>query len=144
LLAWRRLRVTRRLLPLLRLLLLPRLALQAENLFVRRQVGLYREREVKPTRATPWTKLLLIVLSQLFDRRRALVIVKPETFLRWHRAGFQLFWRWQSRRRGRPPLPRDLGQLIRQMSQDNPTWGQKRIADEFLLKLGVRLSPRFP
>jgi hypothetical protein len=68
--------------------------------------------------------------SQWFDWRNALVVVKPETLIRWHRKGFRLFWRWQSRPVGRPRLPKDLQVLIRQMAQENPTWGEQHIANE--------------
>jgi hypothetical protein len=67
----------------------------------------------------------------------ALVIVKPETVIRWHRAGFRLFWRWKSRARGgRPKVPLEIRQLIRDMSLANPIWGAPRIHGE-LLKLGI-------
>jgi hypothetical protein len=67
----------------------------------------------------------------------ALVIVKPETVIRWHRAGFRLFWRWKSRFRvGRPKVPLEIRQLIRNMSLANPLWGAPRIHGE-LLKLGI-------
>jgi transposase InsO family protein len=61
--------------------------------------------------------------------------------IRWHRQGFRQFWRWKSHA-GRPPLPAELQALIRQMARENPTWGQERIANELLLKLGLRVSPR--
>jgi hypothetical protein len=65
------------------------------------------------------------------------VIVKPETVIRWHRAGFRLFWRWKSRSRvGRPKVPLEIRQLIRDMSLANPLWGAPRIHGE-LLKLGI-------
>jgi transposase InsO family protein len=67
--------------------------------------------------------------------------VQPETFLRWHRQGFRLFWRWKSQP-GRPPIPPELQALIRRMARDNPMWGQERIANELLLKLGLHVSPR--
>ncbi len=68
---------------------------------------------------------------------RALAIVQPETILRWHKAGFLLYWRWKSRRRpGRPAVSIEVRQLIRQMSIDNPLWGAPRIHGE-LLKLGI-------
>jgi hypothetical protein len=67
--------------------------------------------------------------------------VKPETFTHWHRQGFRLFWRWKSKP-GRSALPKDLQALIRRMAQENPTWGQERIANELLLKLSLRVSPR--
>jgi hypothetical protein len=67
----------------------------------------------------------------------ALVIVKPETVIRWHRAGFRLFWRWKSRHRGgRPKVPLEICQLICAMSLANPRWGAPRIHGE-LLKLGI-------
>jgi putative transposase len=61
--------------------------------------------------------------------------------IRWHRQGFQLFWRWTSRP-GRPPITADLQALIRRMARDNPTWDEERIANELRLKLGLRVSPR--
>jgi len=81
-------------------------------------------------------------LGKFFEWRSALVLVKPETLIGWHRKGFRLFWCWKSRPRGRPKLPVDLQQLIRNMGADNPTWGEARIADELQLKLGIRVSPR--
>jgi putative transposase len=119
----------------------PTLALAAENLFLRKQLALYQERNVKPRRATNATRLALVWLSHCFDRRRALVTVTPQTFTRWHRQGFQRFWRWKSRL-GRPCIPAELQAVIRQMARANPTWGQERIANELVLKLGLRVSPR--
>jgi putative transposase len=116
-------------------------ALTAENLFLRKQLALYRERNIKPRRATRATRIALIWLAHCFDWRRALVIVQPQTFIRWHRQGFRVFWRWKSRP-GRPPIPADLRALIRRMARENPTWGQERIANELWLKLGLRVSPR--
>ncbi len=53
-----------------------------------------------------------------------------------------MFWRWRSRKRGRPALPKNICELVRQMARENPTWGEERIANELSLKLGVRVSPR--
>lgn len=117
-------------------------ALKAESVFLRKQLALYLEREVKPRRAINATRLSLVLLSRLFAWRDALIIVKPETFLGWHRLGFRLFWRWKSRPRGRPRLPQSIQKLIRRMAQENPTWGEKRIAAELLLKLHIQVSPR--
>jgi putative transposase len=125
----------------LQLCLRPRTALAAENLFLRKQLVLYQERQVKPQRTTHATRFALVWLSRLFDWGQALVIVQPATFLRWHRQGFRLFWRWKSSP-GRPSIPPELQALIRQMVRENPTWGQERIANELLLKLGLRVSPR--
>jgi transposase InsO family protein len=115
--------------------------LAAENLFLRKQLALYQERHVTPRRATDATRLALTWLSRWCDWRQALVIVQPATLLRWHCEGCRLFWRWKSRR-GRPPLPANVQALICQMARENPTWGQERIANELLLKLGLRVSPR--
>lgn len=123
------------------LCLRPSPALAAENLFLRKQLALYQERRVKPRRATNATRITLVWLGQWFNWRRALGIVKPQTFIGWHRQAYRLFWRWTSRP-GRPALPKDLQALIHRMAMENPTWGQERIADELLLKLGLRVSPR--
>ena len=122
------------------LCLRPSPALAAENLFLRKQLALYQERQVKPRRTTPALRMVLVWLGRWFDWRQALAVVQPETFIRWHRQGFRLFWRWKSRP-GRPPIPVELQALIRQMARDNPTWGQERIANELLLKLGLRVLP---
>jgi transposase InsO family protein len=125
----------------LRLCLRPPTALAAEILFLRKQLALYQERQVKPRRATNAVRFTLVWLARWFDWRQALVLVQPQTFTRWHRQGFRLFWRWKSKP-GRPPIPQELQALIRRMAQDNPTWGEERIANELLLKLGLRVSPR--
>jgi transposase InsO family protein len=104
-------------------------------------LALYQERNIKPRRATNTTRLTLVWLGRWFDWRQALAIVQPTTFIRWHRQGFRLFWQWKSHA-GRPRIPADLQALIRQMARDNLTWGEERIANEFLLKVGLRVSPR--
>jgi putative transposase len=119
----------------------PSPALTAENLFLHKQLALYQERNVHPRRATDATRLVMVWLGRWFDWRQALAVVQPKTFLRWHRQAYRLFWRGKSRP-GRPSIPAELQALIRQMSQDNPTWGQERIPNELLLKLGLRVSPR--
>jgi hypothetical protein len=125
------------------LLLCPRppATLAAENLFLRKQLALYQERHVKPRRVTDATRLVLVWLGCWFDWRQALAIVQPETFTRWHQQGFRLFWHWKSRS-GRPPISADLQALIRRMARENPLWGEERIANELVLKLGLRVSPR--
>jgi transposase InsO family protein len=100
------------------------------------------EHQVKPRRADDATRIALVALSWLVDWRRVLTVVKPDTLVRWHRKGFQLFWRWKSRRRGRPRLPADVRRLIGEMAAANRSWGEQRIASELLLKLGIRVSPR--
>src|SRR5712691_826723 len=73
--------------------------LAAENLFLRKQLALYVERQVKSHRANDATRIALVALSWLIDWRRVLMVVKPDTLVRWHRKGFRLFWRWKSRPR---------------------------------------------
>ena len=116
-------------------------ALRAENLFLRRQPALYIERGVQPRRVDAATRVSLAVLARLFDWRSALVVVQPATMIRWHRAGWRLFWRLKCRP-GRPPIPEELRTLIRRMAQENRLWGEERIANELLVKLSIRISPR--
>jgi hypothetical protein len=116
-------------------------ALAAENLFLRKQLALYQERHVKPRCATDAIRVALVWLSQWFDWPSALAIVQPETFQRWRRQGWHLWWHGTSCP-GRPPIPVELQALIRQMARENLTWGQQRIANELRLKLGLRVSPR--
>src|SRR5690349_13600581 len=119
-----------------------RTALAAENLFLRKQLALFREREKKAMPTTPADRFVLYKLARWFDWRSALLIVKPATLIGWHRNAFRLFWRWKSRPVGRPRLTAELRNLIRRLAAENPTWGEQRIADELLLKLQIRLSPR--
>lgn len=119
----------------------PRRSLEAEILFLRRQLAQYVERGAKPRHLEPVTRVRLALLSRFFDWHNALVVVRPGTLIRWHRAGWRLFWRLKSRP-GRPPIPRPLQALIRRMGSENPTWGEERIANELLLKLGIQVSPR--
>lgn len=125
----------------LRLWLRSPAALAAENLFLRKQLALYQARNITPQRATDGTRCTLIWLSHWFDWQSALAVVQPETFQRWRRQRWQLWWRGTSCP-GRPPIPVELQALIRQMARDNYTWGQRRIANELRLKLGLRVSPR--
>src|SRR4029453_7668124 len=92
-------------------------------------------------RLTRLDRLLWVWLSRAWTEwRTALVIVKPETVLAWHRQGFRLFWTWKSRRRtGRPAVPHDVRALIREISTANPLWGAPRIHGE-LQKLGISVS----
>jgi hypothetical protein len=76
--------------------------------------------------------------SVLKDWQSGTFIVKPSTVIGWHRAGFRLFWRWKIRhgKAGRPSVPKEIRELIRTMSRENPIWGAPRIHGE-LLKLGI-------
>lgn len=114
----------------------------AENLFLLRQLTLFRDREQRARPTTTADRFILAKLGLLFDWRTALIIVKPATLIGWHRAAFRRFWRWKSRPVGRPPVSTEVRGLIRRMAAENPTWGEERIADELLLKLHIRLSRR--
>lgn len=133
--------ILRVLLILARTMFLPRSSLAAENLALRHQVAVL-QRSVKRPRLRQRDRILWVWLSRLWRNwRSCLVIVQPETVIRWHRQGFKLYWRWKSkpRRVGRPKIEREIRDLIRQMSRDNPTWGVPRIRDELAL-LGVDVS----
>jgi putative transposase len=118
-----------------------RTALAAEVLFLGKQLTYYQEREIRPRRLTDGARLSLVFWSRFFDWNESLAIVTAETFIRWHRKGFQFDWRWKSRG-GRPALPKEIRQLIARMVKENITWGEERIADELSLKLGIYVSPR--
>jgi hypothetical protein len=123
-------------------LIRPRQELVLENAFLRQQV-IVLSRATKRPALTPWDRGLLVLLaSQLRTWAGALLIVQPETVLRWHRQGFRLFWRRRSAPRAHPsPLPAATIALIRQMAGDNRLWGAERIRGE-LLKLDIRVSKR--
>jgi len=98
--------------------------LAAESLFLRKQLALYLERQAKPRRADDATRITLVALSRFLEWRQPLIVVKPETLIRWHRKGFRLFWRWKSRGPGRPPIPTDVQRLIETMAVANRKWGE--------------------
>src|SRR5262245_19337469 len=117
------------LLSVLRALFTPRLELVAENLALRRQLTILH-RTAKLPKLRPQDRLLWATLSRLWkDWRSALLIVKPETVVNWHRQGFQLFWRWKSKAAcpGRPKISAQIRHLIHRMSRENPLWGAPRI-----------------
>ena len=119
-----------------------RTSLAAENPFLRKQLTFYVEREQTPRRTDNATRFTMATLARLFEWKDALVVIKPDTLIRWHRKGFRLFWRWKSRPTGRPSLPKDLQKLVAQMATETITWGEERIANELFVKLGIRVSPR--
>ena len=116
--------------------------LVAENALLRQQLLVLRRGVTRPT-VTPADRALLVLLaSRVRAWRRALLIVQPETLLRWHRAGFRALWRRKSRPGpGRPPLPPGTVTLIRRLAAENPLWGAERIRGE-LRKLGIRVAKR--
>jgi transposase InsO family protein len=93
------------------------------------------------SRLTPWDRLFFSVIYKVNPRSLVnMLIVMPDTVVRWHRAGFRLFWKAKSSRlTGRPKVPAEIRELIREMSMDNPLWGAPRIHGE-LLKLGIDIS----
>ena len=125
----------------LALLARSRTALAVENLFLRKQLAFYQERKIRPRRFDNVTRFMLVLLSHAFAWQDALMNVTPKTLIGWHRAGFRLFWRCKSRP-GRPRIPAELRALIREMALSNASWGDERIANEMLLKLGIPISPR--
>lgn len=93
-------------------------------------------RAVPRPRLRPVDRAFWVVLSRTWSRwAEALVIVKPETVIAWHRRGFVRFWARRSRCAGRPPLDPAIVELIVRMARENPTWSRRRIASE-LAKLG--------
>ena len=116
--------------------------LALENLALRQQLAILKSSTKRP-RLTKTDRLFWVLLSRIWrDWAQALIIVKPETVISWHRRGFKLFWRWKSRRRskGRPQITREIHDLIRRLSRENPLWGAPKIHGE-LLKLGIDVSP---
>ena len=118
-----------------------KLRLEAENAVLRHQLIVLRRRvrgRVQPADSDRW---FLVQMYRWFPSILTVVtIVRPETLVRWHRAGFRFYWRWKSNARGgRPRIESELRTLIRQMSTENQLWGAPRIHGE-LLKLGFSLS----
>src|SRR5437588_5162787 len=119
-----------------------RAALELENLALRHQIGVLQRSVRKRPRLTPLDRLLWVWLFAIWsDWCSALAIVKPETVIAWHRAGFRLFWTWKVRhgQPGRPAISREVRDLIRKMCRQNPSWGAPRIHGE-LLKLGIDIA----
>jgi transposase InsO family protein len=115
--------------------------LEAENAALRDQVMVLRRQVRGRIHLTNLDRLFLVQLYRWCPSiLRALVIIEPETIVRWHRAGFRCYWRWKSRLRGgRPQISAELRALIRRMSIENPLWGAPRIHGE-LLKLGFEVA----
>ena len=115
--------------------------LEAENLVLRHQVNILRRHASGRLRLSNADRLAFVWLYHLCPTvADAVAIIRPETIIRWHRRGFRAFWRWKSRSRGgRPPIPREIRDLIREMSRANWLWGAPRIHGE-LLKLGIEVA----
>jgi hypothetical protein len=122
-------------------LFLPRHKLALEAVALSQQLAVFKRKQPRP-KLDRLDRLFWIVLRRLWEGwSEALIIVKPETVVSWHRAGFRRFWRWRSQRRrpGRPQANAQIRQLIRRMKAENPTWGAPRIHGE-LLQLGFEIA----
>jgi hypothetical protein len=115
--------------------------LQAENLVLRHQLNILRRQSPGRARLNSADRLAFVWLYRLCPAiAHVITIVRPATLIRWHRGGFKTFWRWKSRSRGgRPAVPKEVRELIRDMSRANWLWGAPRIYGE-LLKLGIEVS----
>src|SRR6201998_1734124 len=116
-----------------------RTALEVEIWMLRQQINVLRRTAPKKQAFSSIDRLIFVCLYRL-GVCDGLAIVKPETVVKWHRAGFRLYWRWKSKARGgRPTVPLEIRKLIREMSIANPLWGAPRIHGE-LLKLGIDIG----
>ena len=116
--------------------------LRLENIALRQQLVVLRRSAPKRLRLTSADRIFWVWLRHVWsDWKSALMIVKPETVVTWHRKGFRLFWRWKIHggKPGRPRVPKEVRDLIRMMSRNNPRWGAPRVHGE-LLKLGIEVS----
>jgi putative transposase len=114
--------------------------LHLEVLCLRKQLVIVNRTSLR-SRFERSDRLFFSILTDVFSSwKETLLIIKPETVIRWHRQGFRLYWRWKSRSEpGRPKIPQAQIDLIRQMANDNPLWGAPRIHGE-MLKLGFDIS----
>jgi transposase InsO family protein len=118
-----------------------KIRLEAENAVLRHQLAVLRRQLKGRARLTNNDRWFFVQLCRWFPSiLPVVIIIRPETLVRWHRAGFRRYWCWKSRRRGgRPPIEADPRALIRQMSTENLLWGAPRIHGE-LLKLGFEVA----
>jgi transposase InsO family protein len=118
-----------------------RARLEAENIVLRQQVIILSRKARSRVRLRNIDRLILVWMCRLFPSiLNAITVIKPETVIRWHRRGFRAYWRRKSRQRGgRPRIDREIRDLIRRMSKENPLWGAPRIHGE-LLMLGIEVA----
>src|SRR6267154_5578115 len=118
-----------------------KIRLEAENATLRHQLVVLRRKVKGRAHLTNNDRRFLVQMYRWFPLiLEVITIVRPETLVRWHRAGFRGYWRWKSRPRGgRPQIETELRVLVRRMSVDNPLWGAPRIHGE-LLKLGFEIA----
>ncbi|MFH1419295.1 MAG: hypothetical protein ABII12_13560 [Planctomycetota bacterium] len=117
-----------------------RTELATENIALRQQLAIVEQCSRRP-RLRKRDRIFWAWLSRLWANwRSCLMIVKPDTVLRWHRDGFRLYWRWKSRSKpGHPKIDAEIRRLIRQMPRENATWGSPRIQSELTL-LGYKVD----
>src|SRR6476659_6413173 len=115
--------------------------LEVENLFLRHQLNIALRQSPKRLQLRASDRALMVWMTRMWPSLLGLTqVVQPATILRWHRSGFRAHWRWKSRGRpGRLGVARELRDLIRRMSEENPLWGAPRIHGE-LLKLGFKIA----
>ncbi len=107
--------------------------LALENIALRQQLAVLKRKKPR-SKLNRIDRIFWVFLSRIFpDWKSCLLIVKPETVIRWHRQGFKYYWRWKSRKPGRPRIDREIITLIHRMSRENPTWGTPRIQSELRL-----------
>ncbi len=123
-----------------RALFVRRANLAMENLALRQQLTVLNQKAIRP-RLRNRNRFFWVAISKFWPNwRSVLLIVQPDTVVKWHRQGFRLFWRWKSRRKGgRPLVDREVQVLIRRLSRENPTWGVPRIKSELSL-LGYNVA----
>jgi putative transposase len=111
-----------------------------ENIFLRKQLEILARTSSRP-RLRSSDRFFLSTMTNVFcSWKETLLLIKPETVIRWHRQSFRVFWKWKSRSEaGRPKIPQAQIDLIKQMASDNPLWGAPRIHGE-MLKLGIDIS----
>ena len=119
-----------------------RLETSLEVLALHQQLAVFKRKRPRPS-INRFDRFFRTALRALWPRwSEVLLIVKPETVISWHRAGFRLYWRWRSRPRGgRPKVSEEIRALIRRIASENADWGAPKIHGE-LLKLGFEVSER--
>ena len=121
-----------------------RIDLTLENLALRQQLATFKQKTPRP-RISGFDRAFWVLLRGAWSKwSNALILVSPDTVVRWHRKGFRLYWDALSRKGrkpGRPQKDREIRDLIRRMAAENPTWGAPRVHAE-LLKLGFEVAER--
>src|SRR5215470_2458013 len=117
-----------------------RASLELKLIALQHQLAVLRRQRPGRPQLSSFDRLLWVWLYRIWPQIiDAMVLVKPATVVQWHRKGVRFYWRWRSRRPGRPKIGTEIRALIRRMSKENPLWGAPRIHGE-LLKLGIKIS----